>query len=67
VHRKLGPPPESKSETSECRRLTKLTLPARTEVIVQLPVTDESPVKGLVQRTELLAGVYLAKSSQGGQ
>jgi len=63
VRKKLGPPPGSESEISRDRSLDKIILPARTEVIVRLPVTEDSPVnEGLVRRKELLAGVYLAES-----
>ena len=68
MRRELEPPPGPKSEISHDRSSDKLTLPARAEVIVQLPVTEESPAKeGLVERAELLEGVYLAGVSQGGQ
>jgi hypothetical protein len=40
-----------------------LTLPARAEVIVKLPVTEGSTVKeGLIERGEVLVGVYIAES-----
>jgi len=43
--------------------VNKLTLPARAEVIVRLPVTEESSVKeGLIERADLVTGVYLAES-----
>jgi hypothetical protein len=44
-------------------RLNKLTLPARNEVIVQVPV-DAGPrvQEGVVGRAELLPGVYMAKN-----
>jgi hypothetical protein len=43
--------------------MNKLTIPARTEMIVRLPVSTESHVKeGLVEKSELLTGVYLADS-----
>jgi hypothetical protein len=61
VCRELGPPPGPKSEISHDMSSNRLTLPARAEVIVQLPVTEESPAKeGLVERTQFLEGVYLA-------
>ena len=43
--------------------MNKLTLPARTEVIVQVPV-DAGPrvQEGVVGRAELLPGVYMAES-----
>ena len=41
----------------------KLTLPARTELIVQLPVSVGSRIgDGLVERAEITSGVYMAKS-----
>ena len=41
----------------------KLTLPARTELTVQLPVSVESRIgEGLVERAEIASGVYLADS-----
>ena len=68
MRRELGPPPGPKSEISHDRSSNRLTLPARAEVIVQLPVTEESPAKeGLVERTELLEGVYLVEFSRDGQ
>ena len=45
VRKKLGPLPELKSKNFLDRGVNKLTLPARAEVIVQLPVTEESSVK----------------------
>jgi len=63
VRRELGPPLGPKSEISHDRSLNRLTCPARAELIMQLLVTEESPAKeGLVERTELLEGVYLAES-----
>jgi hypothetical protein len=63
VHRKLGPPPGLEGENSPDKSVNKLTLPARAEVIVKLPVTERSPVKeGLIERAEVLAVVYLAES-----
>jgi hypothetical protein len=63
VCRELGPPPGPKIEISHDWSSNRLTLSARAEVIVQLPVTEESFAKeGLVERTELLEGVYLAES-----
>jgi hypothetical protein len=45
------------------RRVNKLTLPARTELIVQVPVEAGSRVReGLVERAELMPGVYMAES-----
>jgi len=63
VHRKLGPPPGLEGVNSPDKSVNKITLPARAEVIVKLPVTEGSPVKeGLIERAEVLAGVYLAES-----
>ena len=63
VQKGLGPPPGSEGGTPRNRSLDRIILPARAEVIVRLPVTKESPVdEGLMERTELLAGVYLAES-----
>ena len=64
VRKKLEPLPDLKSENFLDRGVNKLTLLARAEVIVQLPVTKESCVKeGIIERAELLTGVYLAESS----
>ena len=63
VHKKVGPPPGLEGKNSPDKSVNKLTLPATAEVIVKLPLTDESPVKeGLIERAELLTGVYLAES-----
>jgi hypothetical protein len=41
----------------------KLTLPARTELIVQLQVSAGSRIgEGLVERAEIASGIYLAES-----
>jgi hypothetical protein len=41
----------------------KLTLPARIELIVQLPVSAGSRIgEGLVEKVEIISGVYLAES-----
>jgi hypothetical protein len=45
VRKKLGPPPGPENETSQDRSVERLTLPARTEMIVRLPVNVESPVR----------------------
>jgi hypothetical protein len=63
VRKRLGPPPGPKNETPQDRSVDRLTPPARTEMIVRLPVNVDSPVReGLVERSELLAGVYLAEN-----
>jgi hypothetical protein len=44
-------------------RVDKLTLPARTELVVQVPVdTGRRVQEGLVERAELLPGMYMAES-----
>jgi hypothetical protein len=63
VHKKLGPLPGSESETSQDRRVDRLTLSARAEMIVRLPVNVKSRLReGLVEKSEILMGVYLADS-----
>jgi hypothetical protein len=63
VQKELGPPLGLEGAKPLDKSVNKLTLPARAEVIVRLPVTEESPgTEGLIERTELLAGVYLAES-----
>ena len=49
--------------TPRDRRVNKLTLPARIELIVQIPV-DAGPrvQEGTVERAQLMPGVYTAKS-----
>ena len=43
--------------------MSRITIPARTEMIVQLPVNVKSHIReGLVEKSELLTGVYLADS-----
>jgi hypothetical protein len=54
VSKKLGPPPRVEGETSKERSAGKLIIPARTEMIVRLPVNVEPHVKeGLVDKSEL--------------
>jgi len=63
INKKLGPLPESKREVPEENCVRKINLTARTETIVQLPVSAGSKMKeGLVEKVELVAGVYLAES-----
>jgi hypothetical protein len=62
INKKLGTSPESKKGVPEENGVRKINLPARTETIVQLPVSAGSQVKGLVEKVELDAGVYLAES-----
>jgi hypothetical protein len=43
--------------------MNKLTLLARTELIVQVPVdTGPRVQEGIVERTEMMPGVYMAES-----
>ena len=63
VHKKLTSLPGVKLRTLRDKRLKKLTLPARTEVIGRVPVEAGPPVQeGVAERAELLPGVYTAKS-----
>jgi hypothetical protein len=63
VRKKLGRLPGSEKETSQDRSVDRLTLPARTETIVRLLVNVESRVReGLVERSEIITGVYVAES-----
>ena len=49
--------------TSGDRKVNKLTLPARTELIVQVPVNARPWVReGLIERAEPVPGVYMAES-----
>ena len=60
VRKKLGPLPGSESETSLAKRGDRLTLPARTETTVRLPVSVGSHVtEGLAERSEKRTGVNL--------
>ena len=63
VSRKLMSLPGAEQRTPGDRRVNKLTLPARTEIIVQVPV-DAGPgvQEGIVERAELMQGVYMAES-----
>jgi len=55
--------PGAEQRTSTDRRVKKLTLPARTELIVLVPVDAEPRVQeGIVERAELMPGVYMAAS-----
>ena len=63
VRKKLTSLPRAELRALRDKRVNKLTLPARTEVIVQVPV-DAGPrvQEGVVGRAELLPGVYMAES-----
>jgi len=55
--------PGADQGTPRDRRVNKLTLSARTELIVEVPVDAEPRVQeGIVQRAELMPGVYMAES-----
>jgi hypothetical protein len=63
INKKLESLPESRKGVPEEKRVKKISLPARTEMIVQLPIRAGSKMKeGLVEKAELAAGVYLAES-----
>ncbi len=63
INKGLGSLPESKRGVPEENRVKKVSLPARTEMIVQLPIRAGSKMKeGLVEKAELASGVYLAES-----
>jgi hypothetical protein len=63
IHKELRSLPELESVAHQGVGGDKLTLPARTELIVQLPVDAESRIgEGLVERAEIASGVYLAES-----
>jgi len=55
--------PGAEQGTPRDRRVNKLTLPARTELIVHVPV-DAGPrvQEGIVERAELIPAVYMAES-----
>ena len=64
--KELGHPPWSNRKDFPDRSLDRLTLPPRPEVIVKLPVTEESLTKeGLVERTELLEAESLVRVDHG--
>jgi len=55
--------PGAEQGTPRDRKVNKLTLPARTELIVQVPVDAGTRVhEGIVERAELVPGVYMAES-----
>ena len=63
MHKGLISLPELESGAHQGVGVGKLTLPARTELVVQLPVSAGSHVReGLVVKAEITSGVYLAKS-----
>jgi len=63
MHKELISLPELESGAHKGVRGGKLTLPTRTELIVQLPVSTGSRIgKGLVERAQIASWVYLAKS-----
>ena len=63
VHKKLTFLPGVKPGTLRDERLKKLTLPTRTEMIVQVLVESGPRVQeGVVKNAELLPGVYIAES-----
>jgi hypothetical protein len=52
-------------EIRDCQEVVggKITLPARTELIVKLPVGAGSCIEeGLVEKAEITSGVYMAES-----
>jgi len=54
IHKELKSLPELESEAHQGVGLGKLTLPARTEIIVQLPVSAESRIgEGLVEKSKI--------------
>ena len=63
VRKKLTSLPRAELGALRDERMNKLTLAARTEVIVQVPVDAAPRVReGVVGRAELLPGVYMAES-----
>jgi hypothetical protein len=63
INKTLGSLPEPKRGVPDENRVKKINLPARTDMIVQLPVRAGSKMKeGLVEKAELASGVYLAES-----
>jgi hypothetical protein len=63
VHKKLTFLPGSRLEPYRDRRVNKLTLQPRSEVIVQMPVSAGSQAQvGILGKAELVPGVYRAES-----
>jgi hypothetical protein len=62
VRKKLTFLPGAELGVPRDEKVNTLTLPARTEVIVQLPVDAGQRVQFVVENAELLPGVYMAES-----
>jgi len=63
MRKKLISLPEREREAHQAVAVGKLTLPARTELIVRLAVSVGSRIgEGLVDKAEVASGVYLANS-----
>ena len=63
IRKKLMSLPGAETGAPRDRRVNKLTLPARTERIVQVPANAGPRVQeGIVERAELMPGVYMAES-----
>jgi hypothetical protein len=59
IRKELKSLPELKSGAHQRVGVGKLTLPARTELIVQLPVSAGLRIgEGLVEKTEITAGIF---------
>jgi hypothetical protein len=63
IHKELRSLPDLESGAHQGVGVGKLTLPARTELIVQLPVSAGSRIgEGLIERAEITSGVHMAES-----
>jgi len=63
IHKELISLPEVESGAHQGVGVGKLILPARTELIAQLPVSAGSRLgDSLVERAEIASGLYLAES-----
>jgi hypothetical protein len=63
IHKELRSLQESEIRDFQEAPGGKLTFPARTELIVKLPVSAGSRIEeGLVEKSEITSGVYLAES-----
>jgi hypothetical protein len=63
IRKKLTSLPGAEPRAPRDGRVSKLTVPARAKVIVQIPVNVGPRVQeGLVERAELMPGVYMAES-----
>jgi len=63
MRKKLISLAEREREAHQAVAVGKLTLPARTELIVRLAVSEGSRIgEGLVEKAEISSGVYLANS-----